>query len=516
ERGLALALAGEGGETLAAQVGLELEQVRVEARTAEARKVLERENTELLAALARVRQPWGTPDDEHDYPLEEAALGEILWRFGVAPDTDDAETAAAKIRERGPEMAVELAAVFEEWARVRGAGNIEGAGALLRVADLVDPDPMRVALREAIRRRDLTAILEATDEGLAEFPTRTLALLGEALAGQRLALEKALEVYRTGLARHPESYALHMGMQRVLLMLNPPLFQEALQHLEAARALRPASPGVWAAMGDVLEELGRYEEAVPVCRTAIDRGADWTWVHVNLGRSLREGQGLQEQALECFRRAIQISPRYAKGHSDIGVSLAALGRHAEAVESYRRAIRTSPENAWVHGNLGVSLGKLGREEEALDSMRRALDINPDNAVVPTSLAWLLVTAQTVELRNPAEAVRLARRATARTPRGSDHWGALGAAQYRAGEVAGAVSALQKAGRLAKRQGRDGSPLQALFLAMALHLDGDPEQARAWYDRACQWMEAETPRDPDHARFRAEAAEVLGIEESDDE
>ena len=42
--------------------------------------------------------------------------------------------------------------------------------------------------------------------------------------------------------------------------------------------------------------------------------------------------------------------------------------------------------------------------------------------------------------------------------------------------------------------------------------GNKEEARRWYDKAVEWMEKNKPDDEELRRFRAEAAELLGIPE----
>jgi len=43
--------------------------------------------------------------------------------------------------------------------------------------------------------------------------------------------------------------------------------------------------------------------------------------------------------------------------------------------------------------------------------------------------------------------------------------------------------------------------------------GEKEKARTWYDRAGQWMEKNQAQNEELQRFRAEAAELLGIHET---
>jgi hypothetical protein len=42
--------------------------------------------------------------------------------------------------------------------------------------------------------------------------------------------------------------------------------------------------------------------------------------------------------------------------------------------------------------------------------------------------------------------------------------------------------------------------------------GDKTEARKWYDQAVEWMEKNEPRHEQLRRYRAEAAELLGVKE----
>ncbi len=62
----------------------------------------------------------------------------------------------------------------------------------------------------------------------------------------------------------------------------------------------------------------------------------------------------------------------------------------------------------------------------------------------------------------------------------------------------------------------GNSFDWFFLAMAYWNLGEKEEARKWYDRAVEWMETKRPDDAELARFRAEAAALLGISDSPEE
>ena len=125
-----------------------------------------------------------------------------------------------------------------------------------------------------------------------------------------------------------------------------------------------------------------------------------------------------------------------------------------------------------------------------------------------SLAWLLATCPDVKVRGPIVAVGLAKQAVQGTQTWATPWNILGVAHYRAGDWKAAVTALEHSMQL--HQGGDG--VDWFFLAMAHSKMDHEEQARKWYDQAVQWMDKNKPQDEELRRFRAEAAELLGIKD----
>jgi Flp pilus assembly protein TadD len=87
------------------------------------------------------------------------------------------------------------------------------------------------------------------------------------------------------------------------------------------------------------------------------------------------------------------------------------------------------------------------------------------------------------------------------------------AHYRAGDWKAAVAALDKSVELH----HGGDAVDRLFLAMAHHKQGNPDEARAAYEQALQWLGKNQEalgknqgRADELRRFRAEAEEVLEL------
>ncbi len=141
---------------------------------------------------------------------------------------------------------------------------------------------------------------------------------------------------------------------------------------------------------------------------------------------------------------------------------------------------------------------------ARDRLRRAVEAGDDPAS-PFFLAWLLTSCPVAELRDPPEAVRIARGILARAPGSWVAWATLGAAQYRSDSPRDAVAALEHAAEL----NRGDLLYYGYFLAMAHHQLDDHDRAKDCFDRADRRLQG-IPPDEEVRRIRAEAAGRLGL------
>jgi tetratricopeptide (TPR) repeat protein len=229
---------------------------------------------------------------------------------------------------------------------------------------------------------------------------------------------------------------------------------------------------------------------------------------MGIGVALAE-LGRVEEAIACYREGIRLQPTRAEAHVNLGNALHQQGKAAEAASCYREALRHKPDLWQANLNLGNVLSLLGKEEEAVPYFREAIRLRPDLTDAHVSLACLRANSRDMKLRDAAEAVMLARTAVERNPTKSSYLRMLGIAECRAENWKGAVKALEQALEL----GKDGDALAWLFLAMGYHQLGQKDQSRQSYDRAVCWIDAKQPKDEVYRRSRAEAAALLGIEDS---
>lgn len=72
-----------------------------------------------------------------------------------------------------------------------------------------------------------------------------------------------------------------------------------------------------------------------------------------------QSRGNFEGAAEAYRRAIDIAPRLAEAHANLGAVLARLGRYEDAVASIHRALALNPNLTAARLNLGLAHYRAG-------------------------------------------------------------------------------------------------------------------------------------------------------------
>ena len=256
---------------------------------------------------------------------------------------------------------------------------------------------------------------------------------------------------------------------------------------------------------------GRLDEAITCYGRAIELNPKSASAHISLGIVLMD-KGQLAESIDSFRRAIELDPELALAYHDLGVALAAQGKPDEAIDSYRRAVELDPKLAGSHINLALALELQGNIEEAISSSRQVIacyrpraENNPDLASACNGLAWLLATASDKQLRDPAEAVQLARAAVQIEPNSWQYWDTLSVAAYRAGDWKTSLDARQE-----KLQRHPIDTDDRLFLAMTHWQLGDKAAARQSYDEAMTEIANDASASDSTSSLRQEAEQLLGI------
>jgi serine/threonine protein kinase/tetratricopeptide (TPR) repeat protein len=497
-------------------------------KTAEA----EAEFRSALAILPRLTADF---PDEPDYQAECASthisLATVLESTGRLPEAEDEAKQALAITEK-------LVGEFPKYPHYRFNLTIDQG----KLSGLLQARGRPVEAVTMLRRS-----LETAEKLAADFPR--------------------VPDYRYHLAEVHRSLAVHLwDLYHQLPEVQEEtqkaqaLLQTLMQDFPRVPRYRAALSGTYNNLGIFFREARRFSDAEQALQQAVDISTrlveDFPEVpayHEILASSYLSSAELPAQGgkiserVQAARKAIAIFEQLEKKYPALQESRVSLagscynlsggllrrGRLAEAEELCRKAARlwkqladempTVPGHRQMlansQGRLGQVLAKQKRLPEAVEEYRQALAMNEKLAadfpginvsfeicINCTNLAELLADAPDMRLRDPAQAVELAKKAAQLVPNRFEPWGNLGLALYRNGEWKGAIEALQKSNQI-KEHGD-----QFFLLAMAHWQLGDKEKASQYFHQAVTWMDKNDPKDEDLRRHRAEAAALLGVKE----
>ncbi|MEI7563697.1 MAG: tetratricopeptide repeat protein, partial [bacterium] len=131
----------------------------------------------------------------------------------------------------------------------------------------------------------------------------------------------------------------------------------------------------WCDRGLALSDLGQFEDAMESYKRALEINPRSFKAFKNRANVLYR-IGRYYEAIDDFRKALDINSQLIDAWYGMGNAMGKLGRYKEAVSAYENALKINISfiDAWV--SRGVALGNMARYQEAAESFERALEINP--------------------------------------------------------------------------------------------------------------------------------------------
>lgn len=240
-----------------------------------------------------------------------------------------------------------------------------GAGAW---ADPANPVNMRHA-------QVVMAAMQALERGQVEV----------AKGGFRQVLDDNIE--------HPDAL-LGMGLVARLLRQH----ETAADLIRKAIGVNPKVAGYWSNLGNVLQDLDRWDEAVEAHAEAVRLRPDHPAIRQNLGSALNLVDRSYE-ALPHLREALRLDPESPDAAANYATVLSRVGEYATASRFFRQALAKAPEGAVANFNYGSHLIWTGRWAEGwplyewrfgAPSYRSSLRGLPVSTELPEALSGLRV------------------------------------------------------------------------------------------------------------------------------
>lgn len=243
----------------------------------------------------------------------------------------------------------------------------------------------------------------------------------------------AVRIYERGLKVEPENVELLNSLGFALFQQGKS--EDAITALEKALAV---DPGHWKAHNNMALasiDIGELELAEAHYRESLALEPQPA-IYNDLGFVL-ERQGLSHEAVEMYRKSLELDPESAAAQYNLAASLTRSGEFAEAEPHFRAALAKKPTTEAYTG-LGVVLFQQGRVPDAITSLKDAIKADPTNAAAYDQLSAILIQQDKLE-----EAASLYRVLIKHQPSAAAHTELAGILQ-RLGRVQEARSELDRA------------------------------------------------------------------------
>ena len=124
-------------------------------------------------------------------------------------------------------------------------------------------------------------------------------------------------------------------------------------------------------------QLDDHENAIESWKKSIELKPKYFVAFNNIGKALLSLKRFEE-ALENFNKTISIKPDFFEAFNNKGNTLVRLSRFEDAIKNYNKAIEINPNNPLSYIFKGHALSELDKLEDALDSYQKAYNINSDH------------------------------------------------------------------------------------------------------------------------------------------
>jgi tetratricopeptide (TPR) repeat protein/glycosyltransferase involved in cell wall biosynthesis len=186
---------------------------------------------------------------------------------------------------------------------------------------------------------------------------------------------KAISYYEQAILLDSELAQAHWGLARALERVGK--LDVATDCYFRALTLQPslASSIELCRFGQLFLQQERLEQALACYRWAVQQDDNCAEAHFQIGEVLCR-QEQYEAATTSYRQAVKSQPS-RQGYHHLGDALLKMQQWEAAAEAYTQAIQLDPTFSWSHNNLGDALMHLQQWEAAVRAYQRAIELNPE-------------------------------------------------------------------------------------------------------------------------------------------
>jgi tetratricopeptide (TPR) repeat protein len=229
-------------------------------------------------------------------------------------------------------------------------------------------------------RGDVSGAVRIYQQVLESFPDdgASRARVAE-LARQSGDVDRAMELARDALIREPKTLTAYKVMIRGYIDRE----QLSMAKLVALRAMKidANDPELYYAMGLILLKENEREKALLQFKRAVEARPDYLPATMLLARMSLEKEDYTS-AEEYLRRILQVNPKSAEAHVNLGVAYKGMGNFDKALQEYDAAEKLDPQVSAIYLNRGVILHRYkNAPEKGIELYKKYLAMNGEGSTL---------------------------------------------------------------------------------------------------------------------------------------
>jgi tetratricopeptide (TPR) repeat protein len=188
-------------------------------------------------------------------------------------------------------------------------------------------------------------------------------------------VEESVTALRRAATFAPQEEEHWLNLTRELMQLSR--FPEAVTEAQNGLALNPKSYALRLRLGAAYLAAGRYAESETVFRDLVAAGDPLPLGYVGLAQVLLRTGRAADAATELTDAEKKLGAKFLLSYFR-GLALTRAAKPEEALGAFQQAVQLDPRNAEAHANLGKTQLTLGHLNEAIPELREALRLDPGN------------------------------------------------------------------------------------------------------------------------------------------
>ena len=235
------------------------------------------------------------------------------------------------------------------------------------------------------QRADVLRILRITSRQLAQWQKAGLVAAGDSFSFFDLLQLRKIRDLRAKRVRPAVILESLMAMQKQVAGMENPLIEASTFSTGTRVAFRHEGHVVEPIAGQFMMDFAPEQRVVPASVHRIYL-AETAAEFFARGVSLEEDPNSVPEAIENYKRVVDLEPNHAAAHINLGTLYYNCQDYVQAENHYRKAIEADSRYALAYFDLGNVLDETGRIQEAIKTYKTALQLAPTYADAHYNLA----------------------------------------------------------------------------------------------------------------------------------